>query len=290
MRGNGRSSRRRIAGRARWLFSVPVCLLLLFHAAAAPSPDETEGEVVDGLPEVIPAPENPLERYVEVGAGYGKYTEDYGTANGQFVRLGWTRPQKYSWRLDLGRERRFNETSLGIGASFTRYLPKDASVTIGAGTGTGDVLAPEYRIGISASRPFFGVIFTLGYDRNQSKAENRSDGVVLGMQRWFPHWIVDAWGRYDRGYPGDTETTSGGIGITYYVWKKLYIGVGAEFGDVSYLLVEPDEAQVDYHAEGYNLGCSYWLNSRSGLNFRLGYGDAGFYRVKGATLSYFREW
>ena len=72
--------------------------------------------------------------------------------------------------------------------------------------------------------------------------------------------------------------------------KRKALGVGYDAGDVSYLLVGPGEALVDYHGTGFNLGYSQWFDAHWGLNARLDYGETPFYTVRGASLSVFREW
>ncbi len=79
-------------------------------------------------------------------------------------------------------------------------------------------------------------------------------------------------------------------GITYYWWEKIYVGASADFGTVSYMLVEPDRVLVDYDSNEYALGLALWLNRSSGVNLRLHYGETPFYEAGGIDLSFFGRW
>ena len=80
------------------------------------------------------------------------------------------------------------------------------------------------------------------------------------------------------------------MGVSYVVWRRLSIGVGYDAGDVSYLVVGPGQALVDYHGSGFNVGYQQWFDAHWGLNARLEYGETPFYNVRGASVSVFREW
>jgi YaiO family outer membrane protein len=231
----------------------------------------------------------PLVRSVEAGGAWGHYTEGYGDANGQFVRGALWRPDRWAWRVEVGRSERFGDRSLDGGASYARWFGR-TSATLGASSGTGEFIAHRYRLDASVSRPLAGVVTTLGYTRIQSKGDNRSDGLGLSLVRYTPHWVLNAQGRYDLGQPGNTRSTSGGVGISYVVWRRTSFGVGYDVGDVSYQLVAAGNALVDYHSTGFNAGFSQWFDGHWGLNLRAEYGDTPFYTVRGATLSIFREW
>jgi YaiO family outer membrane protein len=252
----------------------------------SPAPGQSEGQVL--APETPPDP--PLKGALEVGGGFAQYSDDMGRADGEFLRATFSRPWRYSLVLDGGREARFGETSYGGGVTYTRFLPGRTNFSIGLSSGTGEFLAPRYRLGASFSGSVLSVVTTVGYLRTQSKAENSSDGYSLGLLRYTGHWILGASGRLDVGHPGNTKSTTWGAGLTYYVWRETYIGVSADFGDVSYMLVGKDKALVDYDSKGYNLGISQWLTSNAGFNLKLSYGETSFYNVRGATISLFREW
>lgn len=254
-------------------------------SAAPPTP----AQPASGLPVTPAATAGPgLTKSLELGGGLGWYSDDLGRADGEFVRFGLSRPYDFGVTFDVGRQARFGETSVGGGVSFTKDFKGDRSVSVGIGSGTGN-LAPRYRFDISVRQTLFDIIFSAGYTRIQSKEDNRSDGISFGATRWFPHIIVGASVRRDYGYPGRTESDGVGVGVTWYQWKKLYIGGGVDWGDVSYQIL-PGQVITDYSSVGYNLGFSRWFNERSGLNLRVDYGETSFYESGGFTVSWFREW
>jgi YaiO family outer membrane protein len=240
-----------------------------------------------GVPAAADTP--PLVRSVEAGGSWGHYSNGYGDADGEFARFGLWREDRWAWKFETGRSARFGDQSLDGGLSYARWFGR-TSATLGLSSGTGDYIANRYRFDASVSRPLVGVIGTLGYTRIQSKGENRSDGLGVSLVRYLPHWIVSAQGRCDWGQPGDTRSTSGGVGLSYVIWRRMSVGVGYDTGDVSYLMVGPGRALVDYHSTGWNLGYSQWFDAHWGLNARLDYGETPFYDVRGASLSLFREW
>jgi YaiO family outer membrane protein len=229
-------------------------------------------------------------RSVEVGGGYGRYTKGLGRSDSQYLRAGWSRPWHYGWTADVGREHRFGETSIGYGASYTQFFPGRTSLAIAVGSGTGRYLAPRYRVGVTATGSILGLVTSAGYLRTQSKAANWSDGVSLGLLRYTGHWIFGVSGRQDYGYPGRTVSRSGGAGVTYYQWRRTYVGANVDFGDVSYMLVGPAQARVNFNSTTYSVGFSQWLTSRAGVNLRVNSGRTSFYKVSGVTVSLFREW
>ncbi len=240
-----------------------------------------------------------LVRTLEIGGDYASLRDaDVDTlichANGQFARLMISQPYVWDWRIEAGRTSRFDEVSFGFGTSITRHLPRAWNFSLGVGTGTGEILAPEYRFDASVGKGLLHetpLILTLGYTRIQSRGENRSDGVGLGLQYYFTeHWILGGHYLYDMGHPGDTISRSGGVGLTYSVWRRTDIGVGATFGKVSYMLIGQGQALVNYDSRGYNAGWSQWLSDDAGFNLRVDYGLWANIRTWGVTLSFFKEW
>lgn len=277
------------------------------NAAAAPTvstaalPDSARGTVpsaspptpakpASGLP-VSPAPAksgSDLTKTLELGGGLGWYSGDLGHADGEFVRFGISRTYDFGLTFDLGRQARFGETSVGYGVSGTKDFPGDRSISAGISTGTGD-LESRYRFDVGASQTLFNVIFTAGYTRIQSKADNRSDGVSFGATRWFAHWIAGASVHRDWGYPGRTTSDGAGVGLTWYQWRKNYVGGGVDFGDVSYQIL-PGRVIINYHAVGYNVGYSHYFRDDLGVNVRADYGKTSFYESGGVSASVFKEW
>jgi YaiO family outer membrane protein len=231
----------------------------------------------------------PLTRSIEAGGAWGRHTEGYGDADGQFLRFGLGRAERWTWRAETGRSARFDDQSLDGGLSYAHWFGR-TSVTLGASSGTGRFIANRYRLDAAVTRPLASVITTLGYTRIQSKGENRSDGAGLSLVRYTPHWIFSAQGRLDLGQPGATHSASAGAGLSYIIWRRMSIGVGYDVGDVSYQLVGAGRALVDYRSTGFNLGYSQWFGAQWGLNARVDYGETPFYTVRGASLGIFREW
>jgi YaiO family outer membrane protein len=266
-----------------------ICLLLLpVYPAGANQADATDQEGVNV------ADDSPLEKVVEVGGEYGSYSNGYGDANSQFLRFSLTRPSTYTWRVETGRVKRFNDTGFGYGLSYTRYFKDGLSFLIGVSSGTGEFIFPDYRIDLAVGRAFLAqdnLIATLGYTHIRSKSENRSNGVGLELT-WYvnDHWILGAFGRQEYGHPGSTTSTSGGMGITYLIYKKFYLGGAVEFGDISYLLVGPGTALVDYNSVAYKLYSTYYVTPSAGFNLRLDYEDTDFYDMHGFSFSVFKEW
>ncbi len=239
-------------------------------------------------------PKDPLTRVVEVGGEYGHYWDDLGNANSQFLRFSMAKPNVYAWRFETGRVYRFEDEGYNVGASYTRHLPDAVSLSLGISTGTGDVVSPEYRVDVSIGRAFLkedNLLASIGYTRTQSKVENRSDGFGLGLTHYVDdHWILGASGRYDIGQPGETISTSGGLGVTYGVYRKRYLGAAIEFGDVSYLLVGAGEALVDYSSTSCKVYFSHYQTPTGGIHLRLDYEHTSFYELVGGSLTLFKEW
>jgi YaiO family outer membrane protein len=296
-----------MAGRNRVARTAGLCSVLLFAAGgagvaaqatgtqgsspataavpAAPTPAEA--------PPSAPAPSGrsaPFVHGVELGSGLSRYDSGLGNANGQTLRYRVSRLNDFSLALDAGRENRFGETSIGGGASFTKWLEGGSSVGVGWGTGSGQVLAPRYRFDVGATRPIRGVLTSVGYTRIQSKGENHSDGYGIGLTKWYSHWIVSGSSRLDVGSPGRTVSTSGALGATWYQWKKIYVGGGLNWGDVSYvLLLEGNRAEANYRSIGADASFSRWFNPESGVNVKFDYSRTSFYRSGGLRVSVFRD-
>jgi len=234
------------------------------------------------------ATENSFDRTFTIGAAFGRYSNaaDDGT-DGQFFRLSWAKPQKFDFRINGGRQHRLGETTLGIGASYGRFLAEKTKLTIGLGTSTGE-LAPQWTASASIRRPFRKVPISFGYLHDHWESGARHDRVSLGAQRWFKHVILEGAARYNWNDPGDQTGWGGNVGLTYYRWKDLYVGGGYNFGKVRYLPVGPSPLLVDYDAEGYYLTFSKWFRQKSGINIRLGHAEEPEHN--GIQASWFTEW
>lgn len=267
------------------IFVVPAISVLMLLAGETLAVPSAPG----GMPVQPDAPRSGASS-AEFGGGWADYSGDLGESNNQYVRVALAGAGMNVWGFDLGRESRFGETSLGYGATFTRILSGGGRYSISASSGTGEILAPRYRLGVSLSGSAAGLAVTAGYLRQVSKGRNFSDGFGLGLSRWSRSWILSASVRHDIGRPGPTHSTEFGAGLTWYRHRRIYVGVNSEFGRVSYMLLGEEDVEVNFRSEGWSLGVTGWLTSHSGLNLRLNYGETPFYQVRGATLGFFREW
>jgi hypothetical protein len=68
------------------------------------------------------------------------------------------------------------------------------------------------------------------------------------------------------------------------------VGSTVEFGDISYLLVGPGTALIDYNSVTYKLYSTYYVTPGFGFNLRLDYEHTDFYDMEGGSLSVFKEW
>jgi len=197
--------------------------------------------------------------------------------------------------VDAGRQGRFGDNSLDLGLTYTRFMGA-TGLSAGISSGTSKTIANKYVFGLGVSHPFAGFLTRLDYTRAQSHGENHSNSWGLGVTRWLPHWIVGGSVKLDYGYPGETETSSFNFGVTYYQWRKIYIGTGVQAGGVSYQLLAPgmplsSAALVDYDAWSTYLVVTAYVGARSGVTARYDhYRAEDNWDIDGFTCSYFREW
>jgi YaiO family outer membrane protein len=236
----------------------------------------------------------PWTRVFEVGAAHGSYSEPYGDADFEFARLSFAHPSTQVFRIEVSRAARFEDDGFGAGDSYTRFLPAGIELTLGASGGTGDVLYPDHQIDASIGKSFLPdrkLVASILYTRSQSKQENRFDRVGLALEyRPDDHWALYASARNEYGDPGNTTSRGGSVDVVYGVYRKRYFGVGAEFGSVSYLLVDPTTALIDYDRVAVHATLQLYLTPRSGLNVRLEHEHNDFYDLRTGLVSYFREW
>ena len=240
------------------------------------------------------ADETPYVRSAEIGAGISRYTDGLGQGNGEFLRVNLVKEKFHSWMFETGRQERFGESAWGLGVSHTRTVVDALSLTAGLSSGTGDYLFPEYRFDFSIDQGVLkekNLVLSVGYTRIQSKQENSSDGFGAGAVLWLPHWVLEARYLYDVGHPGDAVSKSWGLGATWYLYKKTYLGAGLSGGQVSYMLVGPAQSQalVDYDADGWHVGLQQWIWSDGGFNLRYEHGTTSYYQVDGYSVSVFKE-
>lgn len=281
--------RDRKGNRSRATAAVAAVVLLALCLGVAPAAEgQTVQEIEERLPQVIPEEGPVLERTASAGFGAGKYTGDTNPNNGQFVKVTFNLPGKHSYAVDVGRQQRFGQTGYGIGGNYTKVLDAATSLTVGGNTGTSDLL-PYYRLGVTGIRSLAGNVVSAGLSYEKSKVGIKSTGLHAGISRWLAHWILAAGGSVYFGSPGDTTSPSLSLSATWYNWKRIYVGAGITFGRVSYLVLGPTDALVDYNSTSYNLGASYWIDGGSGVNAGVDYGESDYYTVRGWNVSYFRR-
>jgi len=272
-----RRQRRRMVGTA-------VCLWLLIPAA----PARLAAQTTEPLP-AAPSSQPPLVHSIELGFGIGGYDRGLGGSNDQFVRYRVSRTDDFALVVDGGHEHRFAEDTARAGVWVSKTLRDGPTISAGWSSGTGQVLAPRYRVDFGVMHAINGVLTTATYTRVQSKTSNASNGVSVSAVRYFEQWIVSGNARVDVGSPGRTVSPSVGFGATWYRWKRLYVGADVTWGSVSYLLLPDQPTAVDYQSLTGGLTVSRWFTDHSGLNVRGTFGSTDIFRTGGVTSSVFWE-
>lgn len=236
----------------------------------------------------------PWTRTLEAGAGFGRYTDGFGDADDQSLRLTLARPFREEWSAGASRASRFGETAAGFALEHKRWLREHLALSAGVSGGTGEVLFPRYRIDAGleyATLPGRALVANLGWNRTRSHAVNRSDGVGLGLRYWFPGpWVASATGRIDVGYPGRTTSRSAGAGLMYARYRRFYLGADVHAGTVAYTLLAPGEAFVDYWTRRAGLGASVYLPGGLIASARFEYAENEIYDQRSVALKLAREW
>ena len=97
-------------------------------------------------------------------------------------------------------------------------------------------------------------------------------------------------GQIDAGQPGDTVSRRAGASLLFGLYRQFYADVGFEVGEVSYVLLTPTEAPVDFDSRSYHLGASYYLDPLSGFSLRLDVAETDVYDLWSISARVFREW
>jgi YaiO family outer membrane protein len=234
-----------------------------------------------------------LVKYLEAGAGYAHFTDGVGDGNDQTVAFILSKEATWQLRLDAGRAARWGDEGLGFGAMFTAYH-NTWSFGVGAATGTGEYIFPEYVVSATIGKGFLAegnLLASLTYAHDQSKGENYFDRIG-GALTWYAnnHWIYGGYFNYDMGQPGSTVTMSGGLGATWFTWQERYIGVTLQYGDVNYTQVGVTDFLVGYQEFLIRGTYSEYINPTMGLNFRAEYSTNEMWDMYGISASIFKEW
>lgn len=245
-----------------------------------------------------------ITRTVQAGFSYGKFEEmadSLDTSWGESVALMFSRPFVWDWRIDFGHAHKFDSDGTAFGTAYTRHFTSGLSASVGFGTGAigiGDakeqVILPKYRFDAGVGYGFLPerqLLAHLGYTHTESEGANSSDGLTLSANWYMNRWIVGGHYGHTVGQPGDTVSHSGGVSLTWSLWRKFDVGGGLSWGEVAYELeATPTNALVEYSSNGYFLGISHWLGEDWGYNLRLDRERTSFYRFNGFTLNVFKEW
>ncbi len=122
-----------------------------------------------------------------------------------------------------------------VAGMITRTLHRGFDASLALASGTGDFIAPRYRVDASVRTsllvPNHSLVATVGARRIQSKGPNYSTGFSGGLA-WYAghHVLLDGDVSTDRGYPGSTNSPQYAIGATLYSYKRWYVGAAARQG------------------------------------------------------------
>lgn len=228
------------------------------------------------------------------GAEIGRYSEDLGDADAQFVSITHDRMWIDRWRVEVGRAARFGDEGLGLGVGYTRHLRRETTWSVGLSTGTGDVIFPEWRLdaGLRQTGLHEGrLLLDLGYTHVQSKAENSSDGVGAGAL-WNVRgpWSVGLDGRVDFGHPGSAVGRNVGASVNFGLYRSFYASLRGEVGRVAYTLVGPDDVLVEYDSRGLRAGMTWYVRNDRGIALDASLTDTDFFVLRSIAVRVFREW
>jgi YaiO family outer membrane protein len=281
-----------LVSKPAWVLSCVACIGLCAGLAPAAWAQQESADPAAQPPATQPGPKKVIQ-IGELGGGYAWYSEPFGTGEGLFARYTRMRLDKYTLRVEGNYGSRFDQTGRAIGVSYARILRSKTILSANVATGSG-LLAPEYRIELSASHPFLrrrNMLLTFRLKAEQSKVENSTRGFSVGMVYYFPrYWIVETNARYDRGQPGNTDSYGIGAAVTYAIYKKLYIVGGFDYGDTNYVIVGDQEVLSNLLGSSYNIGVVRWVKPDWGFNVRLEFGSNNVYDGRGVQVSFFKEW
>ena len=281
-----------LVSKPAWVLSCVACIGLCAVVTAESRAQDT-GSAPTAQPPSTQREANPVIQIGELGGGYGWYSDPFGTGEGLFARYTRIRPDRYTLRVEGNYGSRFEQIGRTIGVTYAHILRSKTILSANVATG-GGLLAPEYRVELSATHPFLrrrNMLLTLRLKREQSKVENSTNGFSVGMVYYFPrYWIVETNARYDRGYPGNTNSYGIGVAVTYAIYRKLYVVGGFDYGDTNYVIVGATEVLSNLRGSSYSIGVVRWVKPTWGFNLRLEYGSNNVYSGRGVQVSFFKEW
>lgn len=231
----------------------------------------------------------PWTKTIVVAAGVGSH--DQGSSAGQEVRLRLARG-KVSWLLGVSHHSLIGAEGYGVGVTHQRAITDGLGLGLGISTGTNTAggLYPKYQVGgwlRAAVAPGFSVL--AGFNRRQAREfEAHTDRYGAAVVWYAPGpWIVEGSLTHAVGHPGNTRSWSGGGGVTFERWRKLYIGASVSYGDGSYVHL-PSQQLVEYAGWAYRGRIERYLSPRVSVNLAAGHSD--YYGGASVTLSVAQTW
>lgn len=251
----------------------PACAALEQQAAG----EEGKAQTPASTPAAAEQHHGNVWRSITLGVGFN---ENY--PNGEFVRFSIWKPYTHGLTLDFAEQHAGDDSSVGFSVTYSRNLDAKTAISANVSTGT-QPFAPKYGFGASISRPLFSVGVIVGASHRMWRDGSYTTEVGIGLQRWFPHWIVGGGATYSEGEPASFTGWRGSLGLTYYIWKKTYASVSFDFGTLN-----QRDWQYDTRSKGLNFGFSQYFTPTSGVAVSAGRSlDTDVY---GVSLSWFKEW
>jgi len=266
-------------GRASILPLLVGLLILLWTAAAAAQEEDQDED------------RTPWGYTLVAGVGFGTYSG--GESASQSATLYISRPGQY-WRFSLGHATLFSAEGYGMGIGHSRDLGSGFRLSAGVGTGLNrhGSIYPRYQVGASLSKVMLSsrrLVASLSYTRRQSKRSVYfSDRFGTGLTWYAPGpWVFGGHAAYSLGRPGDRVSLSGGLSVSYVLWKRRSVGLRIGYGDGSYMLW-PSQRIVDFNVWSYAAGYTHYLSPD--LSLRFGAGHDTYYDGANFSLTLAKSW
>lgn len=196
-----------------WMLGLPLDILVLVALFSWAASWQTLPQALAGrAPQLVPAPASPRSRAPRPTmavalplAAVALWAPD-GNA-----RLHAARPWRDQWRFEVGRAARFDDEGIGLSMSYRRHLRRDTRWSVGASTGTSDVLFPRWRIDLG----------------QPGDITSRSGGFGLMWNHWR-RWAVDT--SYEAGDVSYLLVAPGNALVAFHssIWR---MGASAYLGE-----------------------------------------------------------
>jgi len=231
----------------------------------------------------------PWRKTIVTSVSYGRH--DGGESTAQSLTMYLSRGRT-AWVFSGGYQSIIGERGLGVGLTYQRQIAEALSFGVGGATGTNikGGIFPRYQVGgwgRVAVAP--GLSFTAGYSRRQAQDfDAHTDRIGAGFTWYAPGpWILGGDVAYYLNSPGNTESWSGGGGLTYERWEKLYVGFSVHYADARYLAL-PSQSLVEFNGWGYSVGVTKYFTRDFTIGLTAGHSD--YYGGGAVTLNVGRSW